>query len=155
MGFPQVNNYKKLPYDIWLKTFELVPRVAFDLVIVNEKNEVLLTKRAIPPCVGIWHIPGSFLRKNELITKCLKRIAIDELGIEIEPSKTKLMDVTENITQDPRGHAIDVLYKYKVGKVLLKPNKFSKELKFFSKLPDGVGFNHREILEKFGWKSRD
>ncbi|MBI5358048.1 NUDIX domain-containing protein [Candidatus Amesbacteria bacterium] len=74
---------QKLPYDLFLKSFELAPRVAVDLWIKNENGGVLYTKRDVEPYKGFWHLPGSFLLKGETVVECVKRLAQEELGLEI------------------------------------------------------------------------
>ncbi|OQA51903.1 MAG: GDP-mannose mannosyl hydrolase [candidate division WS2 bacterium ADurb.Bin280] len=54
-------------------------------VILNDKDEVLLVKRAIEPHFGKWDLPGGFLENGEELIVGLKREAREELGVEIEP----------------------------------------------------------------------
>jgi len=143
---------KKLPYDIFLKTFDLVPRVALSLIISDSQNKVLLTKRDIPPFPGSWHIPGSFLLKNESINDCLMRVAKKELGFVLDVKKTKLLGVFEDLNKDPRGHVIDIMYGYKMEYIHIKSVGDSEEIRFFAKLPPNISFNHRETLIELGFK---
>lgn len=144
---------KRLPLDIFLKSFENVPRVAINLIITDKENRVLLTRRNIEPSKGSWHFPGSFLLKNELIVEAQKRLAEDELGIKIENNKINLLGVFEDMDGDPRGHVIDVMYGLKVEDVAeVKVTKETLEVKFFDKLPEDMGFNHKETLEKLGFR---
>lgn len=146
-------NPKKLSYKAFLKTFELVPRVAISLFITDEKSKVLLTKRAISPLKNYWHLPGSFILKNEPIKDCILRIAKNELGIKIEDEQFEIALATEDIEKDPRGHVIDLIYKIKLATPLvLKSTVESKEIRFFQKLPAKIGFNHRVVLTKLGYK---
>ncbi len=142
---------KKLPEKTFLKSFELVPRVAVNLLIVDSGNRLLLTKRTMPPGVGTWHYPGSFLLKNETILDCIERVASDELGLRISVKKAMLAGVAEDIHDDPRGHVIDLLYRYEAGGGELETFRETGYMKFFSALPDNVGFNHRETLKSLGF----
>lgn len=141
---------KKLPYKIFLDSFKLMPRVAVDLLIINKKGETLLTKRAKPPFAGYWHLPGSFVFKNERLFDCAKRIARDEININLKKEELKLAGVFEDLKDDPRGHVIDIIYGYRLedSDLELKPVNETKEMKFFKKLPLNIGFNHKEILKK-------
>ena len=144
---------KKLPYKTFIKTFELVPRVAFNLLISDREGQILLTKRAISPFKNHWHLPGSFLLKGETILECLRRIAKNEVGVHLDVKKAKLSGVFEDIDKDPRGHVIDVVYGYKLtGKVEFNPGVDTKEIRFFKKLPSKIGFSHLKTLHKLGYK---
>lgn len=57
----------KLPLKTFLKTFKLAPRAAVSLLIKNNQGQILLTKRLKPPFANYWHLPGSFIIKNETI----------------------------------------------------------------------------------------
>ena len=56
---------KKLSFREFINSFKLIPRLAVDLIVENKKGEILLSKREMEPYLGYWHIPGSFLLKNE------------------------------------------------------------------------------------------
>lgn len=143
---------KKLPLKTFLRTFKLVPRIAINLLISDSKNQILLTKRAIPPFKSYWHLPGAFLLKDEAIHQAIDRIEKDELGIKTN-GEFKLLGVFEDINKDPRGHVIDIIYGCKVeNNFSLKPTGDNKELNFFKKLPSKIGFNHQDSLNKLGYK---
>jgi len=144
---------RKLSHHKFLRTFGLVPRLAVNILVTNRKNEFLLTQRAIPPRVGVWHYPGSFLLKGEGLLVCLKRVAKNELGLDITPSKCRLLGVFEDIDEDPRGHVVDIIYGYKVGSgTKFKPGKDTKEIRFFKKIPAKTGFNHSDVLSHLGYE---
>lgn len=137
----------------FLDSFRHVPRVAVNLLITGKRGEFLLTKRAISPRKGTWHLPGSFLMKKESLKECILRVAKEELGIEIEKESVKLLGVYEDIDKDPRGHVIDLVYSYKVGrKVDFELGKGTKEVKFFAKIPGKIGFTHGEVLRELGYE---
>ncbi len=140
---------KRLPYKIFLKTFQYVPRLAISLIVKNNRGEILLTKRAIPPMKNYWHLPGSFLLKNETIKSCINRILKNELSLKAKKSPNKFIGVFENINNDPRGHVVDAVYQLRMQKNFKNfKNKESKEAKFFDKLPTGIVFNHRNIIKQ-------
>ena len=57
---------ERLPEKEFLETFKNVPRLAVNLLITDQNGRVLLTRRNIPPFLGSWHFPGSFLLKMNL-----------------------------------------------------------------------------------------
>jgi colanic acid biosynthesis protein WcaH len=136
----------KLPYDQFLKSFELAPRVAINLLIEKD-GKILLAKRAIEPFKDHWHYPGSFLLKDEPLDDAVQRVARDELGIKVKD--VELAGVFENLTGDPRGHVVDVIYRSgPVG----EPDAVDTnlEVKYFERLPEKIGFGHRKILRRLG-----
>ena len=73
---------QKLPYDKFLESFKLAPRIAVDLWVKNEDGGVLHTKRDMEPFKGLWHLPGSFLLLGETVDECVGRLASEELGLK-------------------------------------------------------------------------
>lgn len=148
---------KKLPFDQFLKTFEFVPRVAVNLLAVRSDGAILLTRRKKPPFAGAWHMPGSFLLKGEPLMECVHRVAKEELGIDI--TDVELAGAFDDLTGDPRGHVVDVVYRCRIEKGLalrsrarpLVPVGDTEEIRFFKKLPENIGFNHRETLALLGY----
>ena len=164
---------KKLPYQKFLDSFKYAPRPAVNLLVIRENGAILLTKRKKPPFAGDWHLPGSFILKGESLMDCVKRVAEEELGVEIETKiKVKkvrrltglrqrqdvftLVGVFDDIDGDPRGHVVDLVYQIRPGPASWQAGPFrpvgdSAEIRFFKKLPQNIGFNHRETLSKLGY----
>lgn len=149
---------EKLPFDQFLKMFEFVPRIAVNLLIVRKDGAILLTKRKKPPFAGSWHLPGSFLLKSEPLMDCVHRVAKEELGCDV--TKIELSSVFDDLTGDPRGHVVDVVYRCRIAKGLslsygkdspLEAVGDTAEIRFFKKLPKNIGFNHRETLASLGY----
>lgn len=141
---------KKLPYKKFLESFKFAPRPAVNLVI-EEDGAVLLTKRKKSPFAGFWHLPGSFILKGESLMECVRRVAKEELGVAVE--NVKLAGAFDDIAGDPRGHVVDLVYRCHVSQgPTFQPVGDTAEIKFFKKLPDNMGFNHRETLRKLGYR---
>jgi len=146
---------RKLPQKEFLESFRNVPRLAVNLFITDTHGMLLLTKRNNPPFIGYWHLPGSFLLKNETIIAAQRRVAQDELGFRLsEYVELLLLDAFDDIEEDPRGHVVDIIYGMRVKDFSqIKPTKETAEAKFFArdKLPSDIGFNHRRILHELGF----
>ena len=171
---------KKLPYKVFLKSFQYVPRPAVNLLVEREVcetsrrqngkfrklpiKEVLLTRRKKPPFAGSWHLPGSFVLKGESLMDCVKRVAKEELGIKVE--NVRLARVFDDIKGDPRGHVVDLVYRCYIKLNQKRPGLAGQgqafpelpksvgdtaEIKFFKKLPENIGFNHKDTLKKLGY----
>jgi len=146
---------KWLTNEAFLKSFEDVPRFAVNLVITNRMGDVLLTKRNIPPGEGMWHIPGGFLLKNESLTEAKKRIAKKEFNLDLEGRDPYLKGVFEDLEGDERGHIIDSVFGLRVEDDEIDKIEVTEEngeVRFFSKLPKNVGFNHRDTLHRLGYE---
>ncbi|MGZ4247390.1 MAG: NUDIX domain-containing protein [Solirubrobacteraceae bacterium] len=63
--------------------FSRVPRLCVEVVIATPERGVLLMLRDIPPNVGAWHIPGGTVMFGERLIDAVRRVARDELGLEV------------------------------------------------------------------------
>lgn len=57
---------------------------AIDLIVKNEENKVLLGLRNNAPAKGYWFVPGGRVFKNETMVNAFRRIAKDEVNIDID-----------------------------------------------------------------------
>jgi ADP-ribose pyrophosphatase YjhB (NUDIX family) len=72
----------KIPPKIFETIEQYAPFSSVDIIIeINQK--IILTKRAISPYRGYWHLPGSIILKNEPILNAVERSVREELGINI------------------------------------------------------------------------
>ena len=67
--------------------YSKVPRLTVEIIIKNKVGEIYLTKRAIEPCKGKWHLPGGTVRYGEPMGETIKRIAKRELGINVKKAQ--------------------------------------------------------------------
>ncbi len=74
---------KPLTYEEFKSIYSKVPRLTVEVIIKGDKG-ILMTKRAIPPYVGMWHFPGGTVYYKETITAAINRVAKDELGVEVK-----------------------------------------------------------------------
>ncbi|MGZ4228024.1 MAG: NUDIX domain-containing protein [Solirubrobacteraceae bacterium] len=63
--------------------FSRVPRLCVEVVMCTPERGVLLMLRDIPPNVGAWHIPGGTVLFGERLTDAVRRVARDELGLDV------------------------------------------------------------------------
>ncbi len=159
-----------LPDELYELVFKLVPRLCVDIVIVNKHNDsVVLVTRDIGANVGMWNIPGGWIKYNERIEKAIVRKAKQETGLNIEIDKTlpngiiKLYDDpdidkigwTRKVgfqAFNPKAftNSISITYLARsVGGSLFKDNK--REARFFkmneNELPEIIPYHHKQVID--------
>ena len=77
-------------------------------VIVNDREEVLLTLRSVPPFLGEWVMPGGKIDLGEPIAGALQREVMEEVGLEVEVED--LIDVFEHVTPGEDNYHFIILY---------------------------------------------
>jgi ADP-ribose pyrophosphatase YjhB (NUDIX family) len=73
-----------LPKHEYDAIYSRVPRLCVEVVITLPTRGVLLERRDIPPNIGAWHIPGGTVLFGEPLVEAVKRVARDELGVEVQ-----------------------------------------------------------------------
>lgn len=105
---------KGLPEEIFLFISRITPLINVDLLIKNEINETLLTWREDKYYGPGWHIPGGIIRYKEPIKDRLRKVALIELGAEVEYEPEPLCINEIIVERRERGHFISLLYKCKL-----------------------------------------
>lgn len=135
--------YKKIPLEEFMAIYHKVTRAAVD-VVINTKDGILLTKRAMSPFKGMWHIPGGSVLFREPILHAINRIAQDELGIEVKI--IKLLGVIECFEDDGR-HTISNAYLTEISEGKPRGSEQGKEIAYFKKLPENCIPFQKKFLE--------
>jgi len=125
--------------------YHKVPRAAID-VVINSKDGILLTKRAIPPFKGMWHIPGGTILFKEPILHAIDRIVEDELGVKVKIIKH--LGVIEYFENDGR-HTISNAYLAEIKGGKPKGSKQGKEIAYFKKPPENCIPFQKKFLENY------
>lgn len=150
-----------LPDDIFLFISKNVPLVNVDLLIKNEKNQILLSWRE-DEYGGIgWHIPGRIKRFREETKRSVFQLLLKELNFDIQNHRYKFLEKPLNygeyITNNKdniRGHFISFLYECKLFNYNIKniqDSLYPGYLKWFNKCPDNLvkSQNHYRKFLKF------
>jgi len=106
------------------------PKVATCTLITNEKNAVLLTKRALEPGVGKWALPGGYVNRGEVVEEAARREVFEETGLLCEI--TQLLGVFSVENSSP----ILIVYRAQVVGGNLTPSTETPEVAFF--IPDDL-----------------
>jgi mutator protein MutT len=113
--------------------FYFSPASTNALILVNEKGEILLTKRKFEPKKGYWDLPGGFVELGETVEQSLIREIKEELGLELGKTEYIGSYVSiypfKGIDYQTLCHAFTT--KYRGGKI--KVGDDVSEYKFFPK----------------------
>jgi 8-oxo-dGTP diphosphatase len=77
-------------------------------VIVDEAERVVLTRRAIPPFLDMWVMPGGKIGLDEPILHALRREVEEEVGLQVQVEG--LVDVFESLSPDT-DHFVILYYR--------------------------------------------
>ena len=136
---------KKLPLEEFKAIYSKVPRLCVDLVIRN-KDEILLTLRDIKPA-GRWHLPGGTVLHRESLEDTAKRVAKEELGIDIKIQKL-LGAIDFYNDKTGLGHPVSIAFEASPIGNKIKLDSQAKKYKYFKKIPDNSFTEQKEFLEK-------
>lgn len=139
---------RRFSFEKFKEIYSQVTRLTVE-VIVETPGGIVLTKRKIKPYKGMWHIPGGTVLYGEKVRQAVKRVAKEELGVEVEVKK--LLGYIEY----PRGEKIGwfgwpiglvFLARIKSGK--LRGGRQGKSIGFFKTLPKDFVPEQRKFIEK-------
>lgn len=119
--------------------------------ILNDNNELLLQKRAVPVEKGYWSIPGGRLEMFETLNQAVVRETKEETDLDIEV--VSLMGICDHIIKAENAHwvATNYLCKIKSGEAkIMEPDKAS-DMKWFSldSLPENLTITTKKALSDY------
>jgi 8-oxo-dGTP diphosphatase len=118
-------------------------------VVIEKDNKILLVKRKFEPYKGDWSFPAGFMEYDESPEQCAIREIKEELNVDVELNG--LFGVYSG-KDDPRTHAVLIMYWAKIIGGELKPGDDAEEISFFAKeeIPQNIAFlAHRQIIKEF------
>ncbi|MHC4062059.1 MAG: GDP-mannose mannosyl hydrolase, partial [Planctomycetota bacterium] len=102
--------------------------VSIDLVVKNERGEILVGLRNNAPAKGSWFVPGGRILKDERIAEAFERIAYDELGIRPAFKDARFLGVFEHLypnnfteKEEFSTHYVVLAYEIKIAETALNP----------------------------------
>ena len=84
--------------------------------VIIRGDEVVLVRRAHPPRLGEWSIPGGLVELGETLRQAAEREAVEETGLVVDAGD--VLEVFESITPDAQGK---ISFHYVVVDFLCKP----------------------------------
>jgi 8-oxo-dGTP diphosphatase len=129
--------------------FYLDPKVAVGTVIRDDRNHIVLVRRAIEPGYGRWVFPGGYVDRGEQVTTAAIREAKEEAGLEIR------LDELINVYSYPGRAPVIIVYAATMIGGCLGCDDEGLEVRFFAPedIPwDELAFQstHDALRELFG-----
>ncbi len=83
------------------------PIPAVGVAVISENNQILMVKRAKPPAMGLWSVPGGTIELGETIFHAAVREVSEETSLQCQPYK--IFDAIDAIYRDDKG---EIQYHY-------------------------------------------
>ena len=117
----------------------LAPLIAIDLIIRNDRDEVLLGLRRNEPAKDYYFVPGGMILKNERLTEAFARLVKNETGHAGSLDEARLIGVFEHFYDSNRSgrsgygtHYVVLGYEWKwPGAAAPRPDDQHSELKWW------------------------
>ncbi len=126
--------------------YSKVPRLTVEVIVRNPEGAIYLTKRAIEPCKGQWHLVGGTVRFGEPLVEAVKRIAERELSIKVtkvtQEGYIEYPSHYENGLDSPVGIVFEVI-EYQGS---LSPNNEASSGDWFTELPEKMHAEQDKFL---------
>jgi hypothetical protein len=113
--------------------YSKVPRLTVEVIVKNQTGAIYLTKRAIEPCKGQWHLPGGTVYFGEPLLEAVNRLGIRVLSA-INKGYIEYPSHYKNGLDSPVGMVFEVT-KYE-GK--LKIDDEAIDADWFTLVPDNI-----------------
>ena len=138
----------KLSEKVFNEIYRQVPRLCVE-VIIDTSQGIILTKRLIPACAGMWHIPGGTVYRGEKLGEAVHRIAEDELGVKINIKNMIGVIEYPRTCEKKFRHAVGVAFlcELKIEGQKFRGSFQAEEIKAFKIIPDNTVPEQKTFLE--------
>jgi len=136
-----VNRFKKAPKKLFDKFGKYFPYSTVDVIIRNGES-FLLAKRTIPPYKNKWNFPGGVVFKTERLYDAAKRIAKEELNLDVK------IEIFLGVYENPIStrHDISHVFIASILRGTMRGDFQSSNLQFFKKPPKDMVPFQRKLL---------
>ena len=128
-----------------------VPRLAVEVIVKNGLGEIYLTRRAIEPCRGQWHLPGGTVLFGEPLAEAVKRVALRELGIRVTEIEPKGYIEYPSHYLHGMDSPVGIVFEVVAYGGELTPNDEADGGGWFSRLPDPMHADQDAFLMANGY----
>ena len=130
------------------------PTPTVDVILQRESN-VLMIRRKNEPFKNYLALPGGFVNEGETIEEAVKREALEETSLEVEP--IEILGAYSDPKRDPRKHIVTVVF---VGIIVGGNSKAGDDaaevewIKLVDIQKQQIAFDHAQILRDYSqWKN--
>jgi 8-oxo-dGTP diphosphatase len=123
-------------------------------IILQKGSYILLIKRKNEPFKDHFALPGGFVNEGESVESAVKREAMEEISLEIEP--IDILGVYSNPERDPRRHILTIVFVGTIIDGVARPGDDSVEIEWLhldeikNKM---IAFDHKQILSDYSeWR---
>ena len=130
--------------------YSKVPRICVEVVIKNE-NGIVLTERSIEPYLGLWHIPGGTGVYGEPLERAVRRVAKDEVGVDVEVEKLLgYIEYPDEESVRGFGWPIGIAFLLKIKSGELRGGVQGETVETFQEAPEKMVEPQRKFLSDIG-----
>ena len=142
-----VKKVKRIPFKEFKSIYSKVPRLCVEVVLI-EKEGVLLIRRTIEPAIGEWHTPGGTVLKNEHLEEAVKRVAREEIGLEV--SVERMLGIIEYVSyKNHFSQDISIAFLVKnISEKVPHTDEHADKFAFFSVLPQKMIKDQKVFYKK-------
>lgn len=137
-----------LSKEMFNEIYSKVPRLCVEVLIKTDEGFVL-SKRLIPPCVGMWHIPGGTVYFGESLDDAVRRVSLEELGIKINILSVVGV-VNYRYIYKEKEHSVAVIFFCELdGYQMFQGSYQAEEIDIFhiDNIPEDTILAHKKFLE--------
>lgn len=137
-----------LTEEFFLFVSRMTPLINVDLLIKDEKGRTLLSWRDDEYAGTGWHVPGGIIRVKEKMSERVKKVALLEIGRQVQFNPRPLAINEIILERKTRGHFLSLLFDCRLSGSFAPANKGLKEtdpgyLKWHKSCPDNLLKNHK------------
>ncbi|WJK43433.1 NUDIX domain-containing protein [Solwaraspora sp. WMMA2056] len=126
-----------------------VPRLTAEVVCVDSRG-VVLTRRAVPPAQGKWHLPGGTVYFGEHLHDAVRRVARRELGVAVTVGRMLgYIEYPSLLREGYRGWPVGIAFEATPSGDRLTADEQADEVGWFRSVPPGTLAEQAEFLERF------
>ncbi len=125
--------------------YSKVPRLTVEIIVKNDSGAIYLTKRAIEPCKGRWHLPGGTVLMGEKLLDSVKRIARRELNIKVKQTKDKGYIEYPDHYKNGLGYPVGVVFEVEQFEGSILINEEAQAGEWHKQLPDKM-HPHQDVF---------
>ncbi|MFZ3301799.1 MAG: NUDIX hydrolase [Microgenomates group bacterium] len=148
-----MNRKQPFTFEEFKTIYSKVPRLCVDLVIKTEKG-VLLTFRAKNGYENQWHLPGGTIYYRERVEDAVKRVAKEELGIDITITKfAGYLEYFSEVKERGFGYTISLVFVCEPLNTEFELDDQVEKIGFFDKPPEDTITEQKDLLNNLLSKS--